>query len=190
MSVRIAITGRRGRGKDTLAQILCELVPGMERHAFADPLKDQTAVMLEFARIMYDIPTPRINREYLDANRHQFGPLWQWYGTDFCRSADEDYWTKTFERLYSKVPSLVVPDMRFLNEAEWARLNGFVLVRVCGPNRRPDADKRDDNHPSEQHVESLPVDFEFVNDAGIGPMRVWVRGVLLPACGFDPLGRC
>jgi hypothetical protein len=140
----IGISGAFGTGKDEVAKILCERY-GYQRRAFADALKEEVARCLyhdqqipddlpdEISELMYgykghpckvwDKPTDCGMRRIL-----------QFWGTEWRRAQDGDYWVKAL----SDAPRprfLVIPDVRFRNEAEWVRANGgqcWNVVRPCG----------------------------------------------------------
>ncbi len=60
--------------------------------------------------------------------------LLQWWGTEYRRRQDPDYWVKAWESAYRQLQStirhILVDDVRFPNEAQVIRRNGGVLVRV------------------------------------------------------------
>lgn len=77
--------------------------------------------------------------------------LLQWWGTDFRRSlGGENYWTSRIERtLRIEGPEqVVIPDLRFQNEAEWIQSMGGVCWKVHSSLPWEPTDRLD-NHASE-----------------------------------------
>lgn len=96
--------------------------------------------------------------------------LLQWWGTEYRRAQDPDYWTK---KLFTSIPSnldiALVTDVRFLNEADGVRVRGGYNINVS----RLDcegmpyySDDRPVNHPSETTLDSYSWDFHLVNSDG------------------------
>jgi len=61
----------------------------------------------------------------------------QWWGTEYRRAQDPDYWTKAWEAALAELPDrsahLLVDDVRFHNEVDAVQRNGGVLIRVERP---------------------------------------------------------
>lgn len=61
----------------------------------------------------------------------------QWWGTEYRRAQDPDYWTKAWETELQAVAAgqrhILVDDVRFHNEVEVVQRNGGVLIRVERP---------------------------------------------------------
>lgn len=118
----IALSGKKLSGKDTaaaaFAKVLRERGLEVECVAFADALKDEVCMACG------------VTREFLDANKAAFRPALQWWGTEFRRNFHGDsYWV---DRLYARVKAsaadaVVVTDMRFRNELEWAARHGAAF---------------------------------------------------------------
>lgn len=88
--------------------------------------------------------------------------LLQWWGTNFRRHQDNDYWVK---RTINKIAkngfrNTVVCDMRFPNEAAAIQmLNGTtVRLRRMTPSGQFITTDRDPNHPSEVALENFKFD--------------------------------
>jgi hypothetical protein len=147
------IAGKAGSGKDTCAAFLVDR--GFKRYAFADPIKST------------------INPLFGWGSRHAFGdlkeevdPYWgvspryvyQVFGTEFARELiRDDFWLKVAELHLRDVPLVVIPDVRFENEATWVRKHG-VLFHLYS-NRSANALA----HKSEAGVERKPEDFRILN---------------------------
>ncbi len=193
MPYKLAITGRFRRGKDTLAGIVNRELSlrgqSVDLLAFADPLKDEFADMVyEWQGDVSSGSEPLELHEFRDWMREQRdvnGVGWQWYG-EFCRRfLSEDYWITKLEALYTQLtsytpaPSMIITDMRHLNEAAWCKEHGFFRLRISGPCRSAN-DVRDLDHPSERYIDALPVDLEYLNTGTISTMEKFVHDCLIP----------
>ena len=188
--LKVMLVGKKGTGKDELARQLMLLHPYVQRASFADAMKRDTADMLNKACARYEIkegrpifPTDDIDQ--INQYRALLRPLWQWYGTDFVRRIDPDYWVRRLALRYTHVSNLVVTDCRFENEAEWGRRNGFVLVRVIGPDRRSLAQEGADDgirHVSETALAEISTRLEYRNEGTIAQMGEWIDRTLIPGC--------
>lgn len=129
-------------GKDTICSILKKNITNKNvvRLGFADPLKK------EIARAC------GVTVEHIDENKPLFRPILQWWGTDFRRGQNKNYWIQQWAKAaacYTSDDVVVVPDVRFQNEAEIIQYNGGHLWRVVRP--AIDAIKYEQgNHASEQ----------------------------------------
>lgn len=160
----IGITGKKNAGKDTIADHLVSQ-HGFIKHSFAAPLKDacRTLFLLTDEQL-----TDPIQKEEMDA-RWKITPrrLFQIVGTDMMRTAfGDDFWIRHIDHwiLEERPERLVVPDVRFPNEAAWIKKNGGVLIRV----RSFPSATTDDNHASETMSDEIIADIEIQNDKTAG----------------------
>lgn len=121
----IGIAGQARSGKDTLADYLLENLGGeWQRSSFANPMKQMLGA---------------IGVDCSDANKDNIDPtfgvsvrhMMQTLGTEWGRGfIDKDMWVKAFSR-GAEGKNIIVPDVRFENEAELVRANG-VLIHLVG----------------------------------------------------------
>jgi hypothetical protein len=110
--ILLGISGKKGSGKSTIAEILKQYITHRPVHiiAFADALKDEVAHACG------------VSREYVEKNKAIFRPILQWWGTDFRRNlTSEDYWLRVFSAKVSILPNdslILIPDVRFPNELQ------------------------------------------------------------------------
>jgi len=148
MALLIGIGHKKRRGKDTVANRL------VDKHKFvrvswADSLKESARIIFGFS-----------DRQLYGDLKEVIDPYWgfsprdalQKMGTDACRNnIDDMIWIKsawlTVEKLRRQNPniSIVIPDVRFFNEANFIREKGGLLWKV-DRDIPPDATS---NHPSE-----------------------------------------
>lgn len=188
--IKLAIAGRFGRGKDTVAEIIeAHLVKlsglKVERIAFADALKYEVAEMA----YRYEGHFHEDNFErwyaYTRERRDLFGLSWQWWGEYMRQTAGEDYWVKhphlqaQYRKLLIERCPILLTDMRLHNENAWLRDEGFFCVRVDGPNRR-EGEARDPNHVSEVHIHELQVDYVVSNTSTLDMLKYNIEHSLVP----------
>lgn len=93
----------------------------------------------------------------------------QWYGTNICRSINEDYWVDKVCQKVSDIMSqgkmdICICDMRFINEFMAIKeIGGYTIdVRRFTEDYMPFIDsERDPNHPSEVTLDSIQHDFKI-----------------------------
>jgi len=148
-NMRIALSGKAGCGKTTIANQLEERY-GFKRFSFAAKLKEICEEM--FPEIMA-----------LPKAEHRW--LLQTVGTEMFRSIDDKVWVKYLIR-QMEGEKVVVDDTRFKNEAKSLREAGFKVVLVDR-----DAELRegwgynvDDPHQSEKEIDELEFDYVLLND--------------------------
>lgn len=113
--VNIGISGKMYSGKTSAATVLMGMYPFI-RMPFAGGLK-------EIVARIFGVPVdgPDKDRELL-----------QWFGTDICRAKDPDCWARMLVRDWKMggMPPIIVDDVRFPNEADILKANGFYLMRL------------------------------------------------------------
>ena len=161
----IGIHGFARSGKDTVADYIVDKDIYKAKYSFAYPLKNAVSGL-------FGIP-----REDLDGdNREVILPEWglsirqilQRFGTESMRDVfGEDFWLKKAQQTVDRaevefgIKQLIIPDVRFANEAEFCRENG-ILIHVV----RPDADGKvgDVGHASEGGIIPEEDDHLIFND--------------------------
>jgi len=168
----IGISGKIGSGKDTFAELLAEQLHGkVERHALADKLRLITEIISGIRMTTtHEANKPFCNeiRNYTQDQKNivikQFdktiGETLQLVGTDLFRdNYDTDIWVKSFfnEELDTKLNNgkiIVIPDVRFVNEADYILKEGGYLIRLEGdPMGVRENSLRDLNHISETNLD-------------------------------------
>ena len=162
----IGFTGPAGAGKDLAAS----MVPGACRIAFADPIYQGLSAMLGIPEGVLRNRTEKENPIVgIGASPRQ---LLQTLGTEWGRQmVREDIWLRVafwrWEQLAAGGVSLiVVPDVRFSNEARLIRENGGEVWMIHRPGVEPVA-----AHSSEAGLPLKLIDRLIVNDGTVDQLR-------------------
>jgi len=156
----VGIVGQKGSGKDTTADFLVSRY-GFVKQSFATPLKDVCRELFLLSDEQLNHPE---KKEAIDT-RWGLSPrqMMQWMGTDVVRAQlGIDFWVRRMD-MYHRTHSdqrLVVPDVRFENEAQWIRDNGGILIRVERTSVVPI-----DTHASEVEQTAIRTDMTIKNDS-------------------------
>lgn len=136
--IKLAFGGKKHSGKTTLADY-CADVHMLEPISFADALKmNLIEIGIDAERVF----------EKRDPNSRA---LMQAYG-EAMRDQDKDYWLdialtniREWQMPPHNIEGIVIDDMRYANEAEALKREGFVLIKII----REGYEHEDDFHPSE-----------------------------------------
>jgi len=152
----IGLSGRRGSGKDTVARLLLQLQPERiwQIRSFGDSIKSVCAALTgEDAGSYY---TQKGKAERVPTFRRTRGEMLQQVG-QALRVWEPLVWVDAF---FAALPSdafVLVPDVRFPNEADPIRQRGGLMLRVEGdPLHQRGDGTRDDDHPSETAMDDYP----------------------------------
>lgn len=171
----IGLVGQKGVGKDTAAAYLIKK-HGFERRAFADPLKRSFGKLFDIplheverlkndpkALISISIPVP--DKDYNRVGTMDVREALQRYGVEAHRDIfGQDFWldaTLPVAQFYGG-RAIVIPGVRFENEARRIRDLDGVLVRINRPELASD-----DTHTSETELLDIVANEVIVNDSSI-----------------------
>src|SRR5699024_7573604 len=186
--IKIALTGKMRSGKSTVAEILW-LDYDLTRRSFGGALKYYADKMFEGSEVYpieveeYGEPCPFDGKR--DTRIKKPRKLYQDFG-QAMRQLDENIWIRhveqgiEYDRLFTKYKGVVIDDLRQPNEYEWAKANGFTIIRVdASEDLRLERAKQagdsfseeDMAHDTEQHVDGFSVDYEINNVSDKGALR-------------------
>lgn len=152
MSRLIALAGRAGSGKNTVARLL-----GAREISFAEPLKRICQEVFAFSDAQMFGPSEERNRpdpRYPRADGQCLTPRYalQTLGTEWGRNCFDGVWADLGVRRALEALALgrdvVITDCRFVNEAKAVRLAGGEVWRIY----RPEAEAVASTHPSEMEM--------------------------------------
>jgi dephospho-CoA kinase len=177
--VKIALTGKLRSGKDTAANHIY-IRHSFNRVAFGDALKKNAHATFPWVS---EFSKPR--------------ELYQQFG-QLMRQIEPDVWIKHAERAVKgaidanvnigagKV-GVVITDLRQPNEYEWARENGFTIIRVTAPDEDrlwraklagDDFTEADLEHETESHIDGFSVDYTVENNGTIDGLKAQVDAII------------
>ncbi len=180
----IGIAGKAGSGKDTIARMISCAINGEHGigkeviiASFAMPLK-------QYCSYIFDVPLERfyVNKEDV-IPEYGMSPrdIMQKFGTDFIRQHfGDDFWINKMEKILSEYQTqgyhtVIIPDVRFENEASFVRKLGHV-IHVERTNMEEIALS---NHVSEKGISVNPGDIIIRNDGTLGDLQMKVDEMIV-----------
>lgn len=170
----IGITGSAGSGKDTFAKYFIDN-HNFTRYSLADPIKR----MIEAAfGVTPDIWDDRMKKETsIDWLGVSPRVLAQTLGTEWGRQlVHPDLWLLLAKQALHQHHNLIIPDIRFDNEAEWIEKNGGILLKIVGGNAPP---VDNPGHASEQGISPYLVTKTVQNTGTIGQLHTKASDVFM-----------
>jgi len=165
----IGITGRARTGKDTLAKILMERY-GYERLAFADPIREFVAHLV--GALPKDLMDSKAKEKPL---LHLGGKtpreMMQTLGTEWGRNTvHPNVWVECLADeigfLNWEEDNVVIPDVRFDNEAKMLRSLGGKIIHITR-----DAAAPVNPHVSEAGISPELIDLEIANNGSLDDLE-------------------
>jgi hypothetical protein len=179
----IGITGKKRHGKDTLARLIAGEDAEWRIEHFAAPLKVMVSEVFrlgpnQFRGGLKEAPlaAPIVMDDYLPQMAAVTGlpiqragcvasssrELLQYFGADYVRAARASFWVDLLEQRAAGCLKVVIPDVRFVNEADYVRAQGGSIIRV----HRVDLPDVPDAHCSEQGVDLITPDLDLATTTG------------------------
>ena len=171
MAIIIGISGKMKSGKDTLASIL-----------FNSLKSEKSVTIISFANVLKEITSyilskfdKKFDKKLLysqEGKESFFKPLYvtlreflQKFGC-FMRDLNQDCWINYVKSEMNKYDVVIIPDVRFQNEAEFVQKNG-ILVRL--------ESKRclKSDHISETELDEWEFNHVYHNDGTIEDLKMF-----------------
>ena len=176
---RIAICGQLRSGKSLIAEHL-QTNKGFKIISFGSRLKQAADELFAYSEVykpeIITAPCPFGGKR--EIGRKKPRRLYQDFG-EALRALDGDIWITHAEQamkayeLFRDTKGIVLDDLRQPRELEWARANGYTIIRVTAPENvrveratalGDDFDTESLTHETEMHVDGFEVDYEITND--------------------------
>lgn len=169
----IAVTGQKFSGKDTFAEYFVNA--GFTIARFADPLKDMLRAMYRCA----GLSASEIERKIEGDLKEEPCPIlcdktpryaMQTIGTEWRNMIDQNLWTiqwaERVTRILGQGGHVIVPDCRFVHEADFVRKMFGTIVRVNRPSQ-----VLTDGHSSELEMQQIVADVTVENNGTIDDLH-------------------
>lgn len=152
----VGISGNARCGKDTAFLAIKEIFKenSIERVAFADALKEEC---LEFLQKHTGLST----FTSIDKEKEMIRPFLVAYGTNIRRQLDPNCWIKSIEGKINKdklTDLFVVTDTRYLNEAEWIKEKGGILIHINRKGINPANKEEEFNSPKLENTADITIE--------------------------------
>ena len=179
----IGLLGRKGAGKDTVADYICNTY-GFQKMALADPLKEACRILFNF------------NDEQLYGNQKEvIDPNWnitprhvlQFIGTEVFRDKineiipeiGDNFWVHSLlTRYYQRQLNTIISDVRFSNEIEEIKKAGGIIIKIVRPSNNNIKDAHS-SHVSEIEIDNLSGDYEIINCGTIEELFQKMNDILI-----------
>jgi dephospho-CoA kinase len=182
--VKIALTGKLRAGKDEVANHLY-IRHGFDKVAFGAAMKrcahEAFPWVSEFSK-------PRsLYQNYAQAMRQIDSEVWIKHAERAVKGAIDFRVNTGAEKI-----GVVITDLRQPNEYEWARANGFSIIRVTAPDEDriarakiagDDFNEADLEHETESHIDSFDCDYEIVNTGSLDDLKAQIDTILAQISG-------
>jgi len=167
----IGVTGKAGSGKDTFAKYFIEQ-RDFFRYSLADPIKRMVEAGFGLTPDVWD------DREKKEQEIEWLGRspryLAQTLGTEWGRElVHHDLWLLLAEQFSASYQRVIIPDVRFDNEAEWIKEHGGYVVSVEARGMAVDNHK----HASESGVHPAYIDTTVKNTGTIEQLHIAAEGL-------------
>lgn len=164
----IGLSGVARSGKDTFcllaAKRLNKSKQAVMRCAFADNVKaDVHQLLVKKAGI-----SAYTN---VDKEKELIRPLLVAYGTDLMRKIDENYWIKRLEMSVKAAGEVdatcFITDVRYMNEVDWIKDQGGVIVHVSKNNTKAANEQEEINDPLIKEASDLCISWKHIGDGDL-----------------------
>lgn len=167
----IGITGFKCVGKDTLANLIIEKNSSFKKYSMADPIRDIGRIFGFTEEDMLNPMLKEMPNEFWQISWRSFAQI---IGTDMFReSYRQDVWVKLAEKnILSSDKFLVIPDIRFDNEAELIKKYSGIVIRVLRNGYGGG------QHKSEAGINEKYIDIDIYNNGLIVDMNDGVEKII------------
>ena len=139
MPVLVGFGHRARQGKNTAALAMlnaCPLESQVRLYAFADALRAEVRkacyTLGGQSDLISSFKEAGLMPDWVHVEDPKPRSLLQWWGTEYRRAKDPDYWVKRLRKTLEdhKPDFALITDVRFPNEAEFIKQAGGLLVKV------------------------------------------------------------
>ena len=165
MKFIIALTGYKQCGKDTVANIIQQKIPGIQRIAFADALKNYVSKVTGFST--EEIENLKVNNNFnfpVGKNVYNMREALIKFANSLRDLTDAGIWAKLALEKIKNSDKIIITDLRFLIEEkilrEFAQKNNYELIIIKIISDLDSCKKND----TEKEVELINYNFKIFNE--------------------------
>lgn len=160
----IGILGKKRSGKDTVASFI-QAEYGFKRLAFADPIKKIVAAIDPYVdEFGTRLSSLQLSDDDIKKDYPEYRRLLQALGTEGLRDTiNENFWIDILLKEAQRYENVVISDVRFVNEVKAIKMSGGYIWKV----ERTDSTEVEDDHRSEQEINSVQFDELIQNDGSL-----------------------
>lgn len=161
----IGITGKAGSGKDTFANYLMTYFIKKKKvytiKHFATPLKECSAILLGIPS--YELNKEEIKDYVLNDYNITIREFMQILGTEIIRKINRDIFVDTLFRRNKGINNIIIPDVRFVNEAKAIKEKKGIIIKVIKKDQQY---SKIHEHESEIEMEEILADYTIEANPG------------------------
>lgn len=174
----VGLCGKAGSGKDSAAKAL--ILRGWSKYSFADPIRSGLSAML-------GIPVEdMLDTDIKNAPDYKYGKsirlMLQTLGTEWGRDCiHSDLWVLRGLEICKDKECVVIPDVRFENEAIQIREAGGIVIQIQRENKEYDSIVQTSgkgSHASEAGIPPELIDFTIDNNDSIQTLHNQVLAIV------------
>ena len=174
MNIIISLVGYSKSGKDEVAKIIQELHPQYSIQKFAAKLKEVASVLLGVPKQLFEEQWYKDMCLGVKWDHMTVRQFLQRLGPDCIRfGLHQDTWVNALFSDYKQGDSWLISDTRFINEAQYVKDAGGLIIRVNRPGITPAND-----HYSEVELDSWKYDYVIENDGTIEDLKNKIKAIL------------
>lgn len=183
--IKVALTGGMRSGKSTIAYLIrTQDFSGLRQESFGSGIR---TIADTYFNHLYE---EEITGEFPFEDRKIIKPrnVLQQIG-QLMRTIDEDVWIKQVElgirsgEYFKGFNGVIIDDLRQPNEYEWAKRNGFVIIKVDTPDDvrieriKSNNEQIDEtiNHETEAYYDTFDVDMVINGSMSMDELEVFIK---------------
>lgn len=195
---KVAISGLANTGKNTLSKMIVKqlrqqietsqnrMLYSVKYLAFADPIKKMVQIMFPNLPKKFLYGSSKHRNEIIPGALKNGKPLTVRQllcdlGTSVGRGYQDNIWLNNFDARFEEIKRCqmaIVTDIRFRNEFEHLKKNGFYQVRLYRETNEPKVDHVSETNQGE--IKDYEFDYVIHNDMGLSDLKKEVRDNIIP----------
>lgn len=195
---KIALSGKAGTGKNTAANQFIYAVPSIYEKgtatglAFADPIKQMVKTMFPQVKSEHLYGDSKFRNEIItgatdsDGNPLTIRRALIDIGTKLGRGYNDAVWLENMgyrinEAIESKYEMILITDVRFRNEFDWLRTQGFYILRVI---RNTNTHVNHISETGQEEILDSEFDYLLDNNGTINDLLFTIRNDIIPRISY------